>query len=322
MKRNFRKLSALLLALVFSMNTVAFADDTKPMVTYNGVENEEFSFDVEDNATSTDLFGKFKGVMPGDHLEDQIKIVNTYSGSTGVKLYMSAELHNDADNKLTEEVEERIKGETYEEKLAYMNDFLSQLTMTVKANDANGNEITVYEGAPNELENGFEGDPVLLGILYKDYSVTLNVTLDVPFELSNEYAGAIGEVDWVFLIEQFNSGSSSGGSGSGDGDDSSDPSEPGDQENPDNPPSEEPSTDPSEDEEDEDGMVLGAVDENTNEDGEVLGAVDEEDEQILGITDAPKTGDDTVILPYIALFAFGLIGTILTAVGKRRKREE
>ena len=308
MKKNFKKLSALLLTLVFSMSTMAtsFADEVKePTVTYKGVENENFSFEPGSNYTTTDLFSDFKNVMPGNHLEDQIKIVNGYKGSRALKLYMGAKLHGEPDaegnveNPISEEVLANLKGDTYEEKLENMHQFLHQLTLTIKTEDAKGNEFTVYEGSPDQLENGFEGsENIFLGKLSKNKSVTLNVTLDVPFEMGNEFAYCIGEVDWIFLIERYNGG--------GDGPDDPVPDDP------------DPTDPPSDDPDEEDGEVLGAVDE---EEGDVLGEVDEE-EKVLGITDSPATGDNTVIMPYIILFAVGLVGMILTAAKKRRKTEE
>ena len=57
MKKNFKKLSALLLALVFSMGTMitAFADEPEFHVTYNG-KDQSFGFAPGSVYTDTDLF--------------------------------------------------------------------------------------------------------------------------------------------------------------------------------------------------------------------------------------------------------------------------
>ena len=311
MTKKFKKISALLLALVYSMSiaTTALADELPfdgLMMTYRGVEGTEEEFEPGSFYSKTDLFGDFKGLMPGDVRTETITIKNTYTGCDYLNLYMGALPHDEANNPISPKVLDELTADERRDTLSelqFMLDFLEKLDMTVTTKNKNGNVVTLYEGHPNSLEKGFEGDPVLLGLLPYGHSVELNVTLQFPIELGNEYANRIGEVDWVFLVEMMNDD---------DDDDDNDDKKPVEDEK-----------DPSSDSEDEEeGEVLGAVDENpSEEEGEVLGAVDEEEEKVLGITDAPKTGDDNVILPYIGLFAFGLIGMILTVV-KRRKREE
>lgn len=51
-------------------------------------------------------------------------------------------------------------------------------------------------------ESGQLSDWVLLGTFAKGKGTTLNVELQVPIELDNEYANAIGEVRWVFMAEE------------------------------------------------------------------------------------------------------------------------
>ena len=77
-----------------------------------------------------------------------------------------------------------------------MKDFLSQLKMDVYNGDA-----LIFSASPNELDGLSEN--VLLGTFRKGESSTLTVELSVPVDLSNEYAHRVGEVDWVFLTEEF-----------------------------------------------------------------------------------------------------------------------
>ena len=51
-------------------------------------------------------------------------------------------------------------------------------------------------------ESGQLSDWVLLGTFAKGKGTTLDVELQVPIELDNEYANAIGEVRWVFMAEE------------------------------------------------------------------------------------------------------------------------
>ena len=76
-----------------------------------------------------------------------------------------------------------------------MEDFLSQLSMKVY----NGKKL-IYEASPDELD-GLKNN-VLLGKFYEGRGTTLTVELKVPETLGSEYAGRIGEVDWVFIAEE------------------------------------------------------------------------------------------------------------------------
>ena len=187
MKKLFKKISSLLLALAVAMSFAlpVFAEDTS--VTYEG----EFVFGPGQNSyTATDLFDNFKGVMPGDVLTQKITVKNTYKGCDYVKLYLRAVPH-DEQNPLSSEV--AAAGET----VASVNDFLSQLIMTV----LNGS-TPIYQARLNELD-GLE-ENVLLGSFTPDETAELTVQLEVPLEMGNEYANRVGEVDWIFTAEEMN----------------------------------------------------------------------------------------------------------------------
>lgn len=203
MKRTFRNLSSLLLALVMllSMSVTAFAADSS--ITFKGAQ-EGFDFQPGSQYTATDLFDNFKDVMPGDKLTETIQVKNEASDCDYIKLYMRAVVHDENGNPLTySEVFENTDGKDQasvagqrDETIATMQDFLSQLTMRIY----NGTEL-IYNASPDEA--GALVNNVLLGTLSKGESLNLTVELDVPIELGNEYANRVGEVDWVFLAECF-----------------------------------------------------------------------------------------------------------------------
>ena len=201
MKRTFRNLSSLLLALVMilSLSVTAFAADST--ITFKGAQ-EGFEFQPGSEYTATDLFDNFKDVMPGDKLTETIQVKNTATDCDYIKLYMRAVVHDENGNPLTySETFENTDGKDQanvagerDETVATMQDFLSQLTMRIY----NGDEL-IYEASPDEA--GALVNNVLLGTLSTGESLTLRVELDVPIELGNEYANRVGEVDWVFLAE-------------------------------------------------------------------------------------------------------------------------
>ena len=198
-----RNAFALLMALCLS--TTAFAAEDDPMMIIHGKTGEEESVEwvntyLEDDGdyTQTDLFPAFKKVMPGDELSQTIYIQNDWNSKDFIRLSMMAVLHDEEGNPISEDVLSELKADErnkMESELAYMHDFLHQLTLTVKAG-----EETIYEGHPDELTKGFEdGEAYSFGKIRSGNTVKLDVTLSVPAELGNEYAGRIGEVDWKLI---------------------------------------------------------------------------------------------------------------------------
>lgn len=184
MKKVFSLLLSLL--LVFSLSISAFAADGK--VSYKG-ESRIWVTPATTEWTRTDLFGEFKNVMPGDTLVEEFTIKNGAIDSDYVKVYLQAIPHNNWDNPLSPSVAEH-------ETVATMEDFLAQLRMQVY----NGSE-RIYSASPNRTAQLTE--PVYLGTLQTWKSMELEVILEVPIELGNEYANRVGEVDWVFTFEAY-----------------------------------------------------------------------------------------------------------------------
>lgn len=202
MKRTCKTLFSLLLVMALVLSFSATAQAAGATVTFNGKSG--YTLAPGSGYSDTDLFGSFKNVMPGDQLSQEVTIRNTADGCDYIKVYLQAVVHDEDENPLTySETYENTDGNDQQnvagqrdETVASMQEFLQQLTMTVK----NG-ETVIFQGTPDLA--GSLADSVLLGQLNKGESLKLTVELDVPITLGNEFAHRVGEVDWVFLVEAF-----------------------------------------------------------------------------------------------------------------------
>lgn len=162
------------LAVLFSSTVTVFAADGK--VTYSGNAGN-FVFEPGSEHSLTDLFPNFKGVMPGDTLTQKITVKNDADNKVKVKIYMrSLGAHEDS------------------------VEFLSQLGLKVAKSEEN-EMAYMFDAAANEtaqLERW-----VCLGTLYSGGEVNLDLSLNVPVELPNEFQNKIGYLDWEFMIEEF-----------------------------------------------------------------------------------------------------------------------
>ena len=136
-----------------------------------------FIFTPGSEHSPTDLFPNFKDIMPGDRITQKITVKNDASNKVKVKIYMrSLGAHPDS------------------------KDFLSQLHLQVETSEENTMaymfNATADEAA--QLTNW-----VCLGTLYSGGEVNLNVFLDVPVTLDNNYQQLIGFIDWEFMIEEY-----------------------------------------------------------------------------------------------------------------------
>ena len=171
-----KKIITLLITLTLLLSSVlpVYAADGK--VTYSGNAGS-FVFEPGSEHFLTDLFPNFKGVMPGDSLTQKITVKNNADNKVKVKIYMrSLGAHEDS------------------------LEFLSQLGLKV-AKSRENNMAYMFDAAADETAG--LTDWVCLGTLYSGGEVNLDVTLNVPASLENEYQSKIGFLDWEFMIEEF-----------------------------------------------------------------------------------------------------------------------
>ena len=160
MKCMFRICLALLLTLLLCGSALAEAN-----VNYEGGA-EKFVF-----LSDGDLFDNFKGVLPGDVIEQKIAVRNDTEGD--VRIYLRAEPVSEQDR-----------------------DFLDQLQLTVTT--SGGKEI--FDAAASETAQ-LTGN-TLLGTFKSKGGVELTVTMTVPEDLGNDYMDCSGVVPWTFLAEE------------------------------------------------------------------------------------------------------------------------
>lgn len=173
MKKLFSLL--LLMTLFLSLACPVFATEVGQdgdIIYTDGVD--KFIFVTESEYSDTDQFHNFKTVMPGDVIDQRILLRNDISNDRKIKVYMRAlGAHEGSD------------------------DFLAQLNLTIiKDTDTVLFDATAEKAA--QLT-----DWVYLGTLYSGGECELLVQLEVPVTLGNEYANAVGYLDWEFGVSEF-----------------------------------------------------------------------------------------------------------------------
>ena len=169
--RRFIKLCAVLcvLMLLLGYSSIGYATGT---VIYNG-DADVFIFEPGSDESPSNLFSGLQDVMPGDSLTQQIVIKNDVSNEVKIKAYIRS-----------------LGAQEGSE------DFLSQLRLTVTQKD----ESILFSAPANETAQ--VTDWVYLGTIYSGGEIVLNLTLDVPIELGNEYQNQVGYLDWEFKVEE------------------------------------------------------------------------------------------------------------------------
>ena len=171
-----KKVFSFLICLVIAFSAVTYSFAATGNVTYDG-EAGNIIFAPGGKYSLTDLFPDFKGVMPGDSITQKITVKNDASDEVKVKIYL------------------RSKGADMES-----HKFLSQLRLRVKASNDN-TMAYMFDAAASETAQ--LTDWVCLGTLYSGGQVNLDVTLDVPVTLDNEFQEQVGYLQWEFMIEEY-----------------------------------------------------------------------------------------------------------------------
>lgn len=172
-----RRLLALLLVVTLLCFSVCFVsaedvDKDGDIIYTDGIE--KFVFITDSEYSDTDQFNNFKTVMPGDVIEQKIKMRNDISNDRKIKVYMRALGASEGSE-----------------------DFLSQLELTiVKDTDTVLFDATAEKAA--QLT-----DWVYLGTLYSGGECDLTVTLEVPVTMGNEYANSAGYLSWEFGVSEY-----------------------------------------------------------------------------------------------------------------------
>lgn len=171
-----KKIIPLLIAFLLTLSSALPASAADGKVTYSGNAGN-FVFEPGTEHSLTDLFPNFKGVMPGDTLTQKITVKNNANDKVKVKIYIrSLGAHEDS------------------------KEFLSKLSLKVAKSEEN-KMAYMFDAAASETAQ--LTDWVYLGMLYSGGEVNLDVTLDVPVELDNQFQNQIGYLDWEFRIEEF-----------------------------------------------------------------------------------------------------------------------
>lgn len=198
MKNISKRLFTLVLAMVM-MAGFALSSSAAGIVTY---ESKEFDFAPGTEYSVSDLFTDFKNLMPGDSITQIVRLVNNGKSKTTTKFYLKATgpaAETDEDlkfNGANGNLGDADDTDGYPEKV-FDNSLLSQLKMTVKVVK---NNKTIFDAPANETAT--LSDWVYLGSLRKGGEIDLEVTVEVPAEMGNEFRDLAGAINWSVKIEE------------------------------------------------------------------------------------------------------------------------
>lgn len=172
-----RKLVALALMVALALSLIgsvsaADVDSDGDIIYTDGID--KFIFITDSDYSDTDQFENFKTVMPGDTVEQRIRLRNDISNDRKIKVYMRAlGAHEGSD------------------------DFLAQLKLTI----IKDTDTILFEAAADQAAQ--LTDWVYVGTLYSGGECELTAILEVPVTLGNEYANSAGYLDWEFGVSEY-----------------------------------------------------------------------------------------------------------------------
>lgn len=226
MKRT-KRVIALLLAAILAVGCLGFAayaidgaTDETPTVIFDN-KTKEFRFENVSNYTDEtgprkypDLFQNFKNVMPGDSVQQYIRVKVENAGLDTVKIMLrSGNTNEDCAKLLGMKVVTDAEGnETWEPDRTIEH----PATLTAVVNGLDGKEHTftewlqekkrvIFNEGTDDREtfvySGDLGEGVYLGAYSGETERNVSVVLSIPKEAGNELQGLTAEMDWIFTAE-------------------------------------------------------------------------------------------------------------------------
>lgn len=166
--------------------------------------------DGKQQGTYPDLFPEMKGLMPGDSVQQTIKVKVKNAGADTVKLMLKAE-------DVTAEPDRNPTNDDYDKLVSYKTESGEGVTLSVKFDGQSySGELTklVADAAADQTQGVYLG-----AYTGKDSEKELTVDLSIPLTAGNELQGLTAQLGWVITAEVIPySGGDGGGGGGGGGD--------------------------------------------------------------------------------------------------------
>lgn len=178
--RKIRKAVCFLTVLALALSAAATVSASS--VTYKG-QAEKFVYQPGSEYSPTDLFAEFRGVMPGDSLVQDITVKNAVSDKVNVEIFIRAlgasELSGDEGTVVSRE---------------QSDEFLKEMTLTVTQKG----KSELFDAPANQTAQ--LTDWVSLGTFKSGAEVDLQVLLDIPVTMGNDFKEKIGALQWQFKV--------------------------------------------------------------------------------------------------------------------------